>query len=41
VSGKRGREVSAEYQITSDWKFSVSSSTTGLSGADLIWQKRY
>jgi len=41
VSGKRGREVSAEYQITSDWKFSVSSSTTGLSGIDLIWQKRY
>ena len=41
VSGKRGREVSAEYQITSDWKFSVSSSTTGLSGVDLIWQKRY
>ena len=41
VSGKHGREASAEYQITSDWKFSVSSNTTGLSGIDLIWQKRY
>jgi autotransporter translocation and assembly factor TamB len=41
VSGKHGREVSGEYRITSDWKFSVSSSTTGLSGIDIIWQKRY
>lgn len=41
ISGKYGREVSAEYQITSDWKFSVSSSTTGPDGADIIWQKRY
>jgi translocation and assembly module TamB len=41
VSGKHGREVAAEYQITSDWKFSVSSSTAGPDGADLIWQKRY
>jgi autotransporter translocation and assembly factor TamB len=41
VLGKYGREVSAEYQITSDWKFSVSSSTAGPDGVDLIWQKRY
>jgi translocation and assembly module TamB len=41
VSGKYGREMSAEYQITSDWKFSVSSSTAGPDGVDLIWQKRY
>jgi autotransporter translocation and assembly factor TamB len=41
VSGKYGQEVSAEYQITSDWRFSVSASTTGPDGVDLIWQKRY
>jgi translocation and assembly module TamB len=41
VSGKYGREVSAEYQITREWRFSVSSSTSGPDGADLIWQKRY
>jgi autotransporter translocation and assembly factor TamB len=41
VSGKHGREVAAEYQITSDWKFSVSSSTAGPQSVDLIWQKRY
>ena len=39
--GKYGQEVSAEYRITSDWRFSVSASTVGPAGADLIWQKRY
>ena len=41
VSGKYGQEVSAEYRITSDWRFSVSASTVGPDGVDLIWQKRY
>ncbi|MGB7946538.1 MAG: translocation/assembly module TamB domain-containing protein, partial [Candidatus Binatia bacterium] len=41
VSGKYGREIAAEYQITPEWRFSVSSSTAGPDGADLIWQKRY
>jgi translocation and assembly module TamB len=41
VSGKYGREVAAEYQITPEWRFSVSSSTAGPDGVDLIWQKRY
>ncbi len=41
VSGKYGQQVSAEYRITSDWRFSVSASTVGPSGVDLIWQKRY
>jgi autotransporter translocation and assembly factor TamB len=41
VSGKYGQEVSAEYRITSDWRLSVSASTTGPDGVDLIWQKRY
>ncbi|HSE89861.1 MAG TPA: translocation/assembly module TamB domain-containing protein [Candidatus Binatia bacterium] len=41
VSGKYGQEVSAEYRITSEWRFSVSASTVGPDGVDLIWQKRY
>jgi translocation and assembly module TamB len=41
VSGKYGQEVSAEYRITSDWRFSVSARTVGPDGVDLIWQKRY
>jgi translocation and assembly module TamB len=41
ISGKYGREVSAEYQITPNWRFSVSSRTEGPDGVDLIWQKRY
>jgi translocation and assembly module TamB len=41
ISGKYGREVSAEYQITPEWRFSVSSRTEGPDGVDLIWQKRY
>jgi autotransporter translocation and assembly factor TamB len=41
VSGKYGQEVSAEYRITSEWRFSVSTSTVGPDGVDLIWQKRY
>ena len=41
VSGKYGQEISAEYRITSDWRFSVSASTVGPDGVDLIWQKRY
>jgi translocation and assembly module TamB len=41
VSGKYGQEVSAEYRITSEWRLSVSASTTGPDGVDLIWQKRY
>jgi autotransporter translocation and assembly factor TamB len=41
VSGKYGQEVSAEYRITSEWRFSVSASTTGADGADIIWQRRY
>jgi autotransporter translocation and assembly factor TamB len=41
VSGKYGQEVSAEYRITSEWRFSVSARTVGPDGVDLIWQKRY
>ena len=41
ISGKYGREISVEYQITSEWKLSVSSSTAGPDGIDLIWFRRY
>jgi translocation and assembly module TamB len=41
ISGKYGREISVEYQITSEWKLSVSSSTAGPDGIDLIWYRRY
>jgi translocation and assembly module TamB len=41
VSGKYGQEISVQYHITSEWKLSVSSSTTGPDGIDLIWSRRY
>jgi translocation and assembly module TamB len=41
LSGEQGREVSAEYRITPDWKLSTSTTSTGSSGIDIIWHKRY
>jgi translocation and assembly module TamB len=41
ISGEGGRQIAAEYQITTDWKLSVTSTTDGTSGVDLIWHKRY
>jgi translocation and assembly module TamB len=41
LTGERGREVGAEYQIAPDWKLGTSTSSTGSKGIDLIWQKRY
>ena len=41
LAGEQGREVALEYQITPDWKISTSSTTTGSSGIDIIWHKRY
>ncbi len=41
LTGERGREVAAEYQIAPDWKLGSSTSSTGSKGIDLIWQKRY
>jgi translocation and assembly module TamB len=41
ISGKHGQEIALKYQITSEWKLSVSSSTTGPDGIDLIWYRRY
>jgi translocation and assembly module TamB len=41
ISGEGGRQVAAEYQITTAWKLSVTSTTDRTSGVDLIWHKRY
>jgi len=41
LSGEQGREVSIEYQIAPDWKFSSSTTSTGSNGIDIIWHKRY
>jgi autotransporter translocation and assembly factor TamB len=40
-SGAAGRQVSIEYRIGPDWKITSSTSTTGLSGIGILWQKRY
>jgi autotransporter translocation and assembly factor TamB len=41
LSGEHGREVSVEYQLAPEWKLGTSTTSTGSSGIDLIWQKRY
>jgi translocation and assembly module TamB len=41
LSGERGNEVSLEYKIARDWKIGTSASSTGDSGIDIIWHKRY
>lgn len=41
VTGNNGQEASAEYQITPEWKLSVTTSSKGDRGVDLIWHKRY
>jgi translocation and assembly module TamB len=41
VTGQNGQEAGAEYQITPDWKLSVTTSSKGDRGVDLIWHKRY
>jgi autotransporter translocation and assembly factor TamB len=41
LTGKTGQEASAEYQITPEWKLSVTTSSKGERGIDLIWHKRY
>jgi translocation and assembly module TamB len=40
-TGGKGQEASAEYQITREWKLSVTTSSRGEKGVDLIWHKRY
>jgi translocation and assembly module TamB len=41
ISGKYGREVALEYQLTPNWKLGSSTTTEGTSGFDVIWHKRY
>ena len=41
LTGEHGREVSLEYEIVPDWKIGTSATSTGSSGIDIIWHKRY
>jgi autotransporter translocation and assembly factor TamB len=41
LSGEHGREVALEYEIAPDWKIGTSTTSTGSSGIDIIWHKRY
>lgn len=41
LSGDQGREVQLEYQIAPNWKLGTSTTSTGSSGIDIIWQRRY
>jgi translocation and assembly module TamB len=41
LSGEHGNEVSLEYKIAKDWKIGTSATSTGDSGIDIIWHKRY
>jgi translocation and assembly module TamB len=41
LSGKRGREVSVDYQLSPEWNITTSTSTTGNNEAGITWQKRY
>jgi translocation and assembly module TamB len=42
VGGEGGREVSIEYEfVPPSWSIVTSTSSTGESGGDVIWKKRY
>jgi hypothetical protein len=41
LSGKRGREVSVDYQLGPDWNITTSTNTTGNNEAGITWKKRY
>lgn len=41
IGGKKGREVSVEYNFSPDWKLTTSTSATGGSTAGITWQKQY
>jgi len=41
LAGERGQQASVEVQLAPEWKLGSSTSTTGASGVELIWHKRY
>lgn len=41
IGGKKGREVSIEYNLSPDWKLTTSTSATGDNTAGITWQKQY
>ena len=41
LSGDQQQEVGLEYEVAKDWKIGTSATSTGSSGIDIIWHKRY
>jgi autotransporter translocation and assembly factor TamB len=41
LAGKDGREVTVEYSLSPDWKFTTSTSATGDKSAGITWHKQY
>jgi len=41
LAGEHGQKATVEYQFSRDWKLESSTTSTGASGADIIWRKRY
>jgi autotransporter translocation and assembly factor TamB len=38
---QQGQEAGIEYELTRRWSLSTSTTSTGASGADVIWRLRY
>jgi translocation and assembly module TamB len=41
LTGEYGQGIGVEYELARDWKIGTSTSSTGSSGIDIIWHKRY
>ncbi|MFH0351571.1 MAG: translocation/assembly module TamB domain-containing protein, partial [Chromatiales bacterium] len=39
--GKKGQEVSIHYELAPGWELGTVTSSSGSSGADILWRKRY
>lgn len=39
--GREGQEVSIDYEVAPGWELGTTTSSSGSSGADIIWRKRY
>ena len=41
VVGRKGQEVSIHYELAPGWELGTVTSSSGSSGADILWRKRY
>lgn len=41
LAGKKGQEVSIEYQLAPDWEITTSTSSSGGNRAGIMWHKQY